>query len=150
MRTTPRVVVFLLLSFMVMALPIGAGGADTRLRAPAFAPAFAALQQPLPLLPTESLAFDYSDAVFVSDSISRFEAQYDSGAPVDLGIPVKITSGIVGTSSYKFDPIRTPGAHVLALRACNAAGCSGWSAPFAFAPLVAPTTAPGNIRKVPR
>ena len=117
---------------------------------PSDVPTMAVLQQPVRIAPNEILLFDYSDAVMVNEDVTRFEAQYDGGASVDLGIPTKRATGGIGISSYQLDPIRTAGTHNVIVRACNAVGCSGWSSPFAFAPLGAPSTVPGNIRKVPR
>lgn len=107
------------------------------------------MQQPDRLLPTEAYAFEFPDAALLDEAIDRFEVSYDSGAFQTLGLPAKVsTSG--GISKYKLIPPQTTGTHTFSLRACNAAGCGPSSAPFAFAPLVSPTTGIGAITKIPR
>lgn len=98
--------------------------------------------------PLEAIGFDYPDADLFAYEVNRFEAQYDAGAWTPIGLVVAFASG--GVTTYKTTPTQTNGTHSVVIRACNQAGCGQASAPFAFAVLSAPSTAPSNLRKVPR
>ena len=99
--------------------------------------------------PSDAIGFDYVDADYDLYLVSGFEAAYDGGAYQPVAAP-KFQS-VNGVSSYKFIPAPTTGQHIVSIRACNAIGCGAGSAPFAFAALASsPTTAPVNLRKVPR
>jgi len=99
--------------------------------------------------PNDAIGFDYRDADLTGFAVSRFEASYDSGTWAAIGIPpvAIVTNGI---STYRVIPPQAQGTHTVAFRACNAVGCSSSSGPFAFAVLGTPTTAPGNVRRIPR
>ncbi len=98
--------------------------------------------------PDEAIGFDYADADVTVFEVNRFEAQYDSGAWTPIGMVVSSTTA--GITTYKTTPTQTNGTHSVVIRACNVLGCGGASSPFAFAVLTAPTSAPVNLRKVPR
>lgn len=107
------------------------------------APTFA--QAPV-FSPGDALGWDYPDADTATYQVSRFEAQYDNGAWVAVGMDVAGTAN--GITTYKTTPAVTNGTHSVVVRACNVSGCGGASSPFAFAVLTAPASAPTNLRKI--
>jgi hypothetical protein len=109
-------------------------------------------QQPIPLSPSDAIGFDYTDANLTAYQVSGFEASYDSGPWVSLGIPtgVILPDTPAGSRTYKAIPPFTSGTHTVVFRACNGAGCGVPSSPFAFEHVSSPGASPGNVRKVPR
>lgn len=98
--------------------------------------------------PLEAIGWDYADADLNLYQVNRFEAQYDAGAWAAVGMTVAFAAN--GVTTYKTTPPQPSGNHTVLLRACNQAGCGSTSPPFAFAVLSVPSTAPMNVRKIPK
>jgi hypothetical protein len=110
-------------------------------------PAFS--QAPVQIGPNDAIGLDYVDADFASYAVTEFNAQYDAGTWTSIGVPTnKVTAG--GVTTYKVVPPQTNGNHTVSFRACNVAGCSAGTVPFAFAPVLSAPVGPTNVRKVPR
>jgi hypothetical protein len=109
-------------------------------------------QQPAPLGPNDAIGFDYSDVNMTTYQVVDFQAQFDSGAWVSLGIPtsVVLADTQAGHRTYKVLSPFANGTHSVVFRACNSAGCGGPSVPFAYAHVDSPSATPGNVRRVPR
>jgi len=99
--------------------------------------------------PNDAIGFDYRDVEFAEYVVTRFEASYDSGPWNSINVP-PIAIVVNGVSTYRVIPPQPTGTHTVVFRACNAVGCSTSTAPFDFAVLGAPATAPGNVRRIPR
>ncbi len=99
--------------------------------------------------PNDAIGFNYTDADFANAQVERFENQYDGGQWLSIGIPT-VYQNLNGITTYRVIPTTATGTHTLSFRACNAVGCGNASSPFAFAVLGAPSTAPSNIRVIPR
>lgn len=101
--------------------------------------------------PTETVAFDYSDADLASYSVTRFEAAYDGAAYSTVATTaVVLGDTAVGWKTYKVALPFSSGNHTVVFRACRLEGCGGGSIPFAFAfPVVNPNV-PTHVRKVPK
>lgn len=111
----------------------------------------ATMQAPVVIGPTDAIGFDYSDALFTSEAITRFEAQYDVGQWTSLGMPTKTPSTVAGFSTYKVIPPQTTGTHTVVFRSCNVIGCNPvGNPPFAFILGSVPAGVPTNLRKIPR
>jgi hypothetical protein len=109
-------------------------------------------QQPTPLGPNDAIGFDYVDANMTAYQVTGFEASWDTGVWVSLGIPAStiLSDTPAGSRTYRvLSPFAT-GTHTVVFRACNGAGCGGGSVPFAYAHVNSPSAAPGNVRRVPR
>jgi hypothetical protein len=92
---------------------------------------------PQPIEPT-FFSFDYDDAEFEADTVSRFEMQIDTGAWTSVGIPT-LTLPMAGGKTYQvLIPAVTPGTHAVGFRACDLSACSGGSIPFGFKVVVTP------------
>ena len=96
--------------------------------------------------PGDSLGWDYADADVATYQVSRFEAQYDSGAWTAVGMTAHASAN--GVTTFKTTPVVSNGTHQVMIRACNVSGCGNASSPFAFAVLTAPVAAPTNLRKI--
>lgn len=103
--------------------------------------------------PTDAIGFDYLTADLTSFSVSGFSVQWDAGVWTSIGIPAAaaLPDTIVGGATYKVIPSFTTGNHTFSVRACNLAGCSAGTSPFAFTSVSgSPTGMPSNVRKVIR
>jgi len=102
--------------------------------------------------PLEAIGFDYLDADLTTYQVNSFQAQWDNGAWVSLGIPTSVIVGDTqsGAKTYKVIPTFTSGNHTVAFRACNSAGCGAASAGFPFGVLSGPGSVPSNLRKILR
>jgi hypothetical protein len=108
------------------------------------------LAQSAPTLgPNDAISFDYMDADFSGYQVTGFQASWDGGAWAAISPTSFRDAGTTsGATSYKVIPPFTSGQHTVSVRACNAVGCGGTSAPFAFAYQSVPGSAPSNLRKV--
>jgi hypothetical protein len=101
--------------------------------------------------PNDAISFDYFDADFSTYQVTGFQASWDGGGWSGIGVTsFRDSLTASGSTSYKFLPPFTSGQHQVSVRACNAQGCGGGSAPFTFTYGSAPGSAPSNLRKVAR
>lgn len=102
--------------------------------------------------PTDAIGQDYSDADMTTYQVNTFQAQWDGGAWVSVGIPpTVIDAGTpAGSKTYKFIPTFTGGSHTLSVRVCNVVGCSAPGAVFPFVLGVVPSAPTTPLRKIAR
>jgi hypothetical protein len=107
-------------------------------------------QQPMQLGPNDAIGFDYLDTEFTNGAVIEFQASWDAGSFVSVGVPSRTDTG-PGLSTYAVIPPFATGTHSFSVRACNVVGCSGGTAtlPFTYVVMRVPAV-PSNVRLVPR
>ena len=77
--------------------------------------------------PGQSLAWSHPTAA--AELVTRFETNYDGAGYVSAGLVAHPT---LADTFYAPIPALVTGSHSVVVRACNVAGCSADSTPFAF------------------
>lgn len=104
--------------------------------------------QPPSVTPNQRIGFDYLDADRAQYQVTRFEISIDGGSWTQTATQENVfPDTLAGATTHSVAPALTPGNHTISFRACNVAGCSGGTSPFAFTYSIVP---PGgtNVRIV--
>ena len=103
-------------------------------------------QQPIGVDANDLLAWDYLDADMLAYTVTHFERSTDAGPWTPATIAEQSSDGAGVTTYASLVGNMTNGTHTVAIRACNAGGCSaGIPLEFVFGNLAVPPPV-GNPR----